>query len=275
MRRSLLLSPICLAFILAGSAAAGQDQTLTGAQIIEKHLAAVGGREKLATLKTRIAIGTVKKEAEADARMLILSEAPNRVTAFYALRDYDLFMIYDGSKAIIRPVMPKNVATITDKYVEILASGLMFNSISLYNLVTAGEVSALSPEAKGMKKVGGRQAYVVQVKVKKETMRLYFDAETYMWVRTDYGKASASAGLRDTGGSLAALNQSNNQGGGETTVDFFIETSDFRDVDGVKLPFKFVQVLTYPILLKSAVGTVTGTIREYRHNEPIDPKMFQ
>lgn len=275
MRRSLLLLPIFVLFILAGSVAAGQDQTLTGDQIIEKHLAAIGGREKLATFKTRIAIGTVKKEAETDARMVILSEAPNRVSAFYALRDYDLFMIYDGSKAIIRPVMPKNVAPITDKYVDMLGSGLMFNGISLYNLMMAGETRALSAEAKGMKKVGGRQAYVVQVKVKKETMRLYFDAETFMWVRTDYGKASVSAGLRETGGDRSVLNQMKNEGGSETTVDFYIETSDFRDVDGVKLPFKFVQVLTHPILLKSAVGTITGTIREYRHNEPIDPKMFQ
>jgi hypothetical protein len=260
---------------LSTGAATHQDQKLSGEQIIQKHLDAVGGREALAKLKSRIAIGTVRKEDEPDSQMVIMSEAPNRVSAFYALRDYDLFMIYDGSKAIIRPVMPKNVSTITDKYVEILGSGLMFNSISLYSLMTAGEITGLSPEAKGMKKVGGRQAYVVQVKTPKGPMRLYFDAENFMWVRTDYGKASVSAGLRETGGNRAVLNQMKNEGGSETTVDFYIETSDFRDVDGVKLPFKFVQVLTSPILRKSAVGTITGTIREYRHNEPIDPKMFQ
>src|SRR5260221_9130033 len=154
MRRSPLLFPLFLLFILAGSVAASQDQ-LTGDQIIEKHLAAIGGREKLATFKTRIAIGTVKKEAEADARMVILSEAPNRMSAFYALRDYDLFMIYDGRKAIIRPVLPKNTALITDKYVEMLGSGLMFNSMSLYNLMTAGEIGGLNSEAEGMKKDGG------------------------------------------------------------------------------------------------------------------------
>lgn len=275
MNRSILAFHLLCVLFLGSSAATAQDQKLTGEQIIQKHLEAIGGKDALAKLKSRIAIGTVRKEDEPDGQMVIMSEAPNRISAFYALRDYDLFMIYDGRKAIIRPVLPKNSAPITDKYVAMLGSGLMFNSISLYNLLASGDVSRLSPEAKGLKKVGGRQAYVVQVTIKKDSMKLYFDAENFMWVRTDYGRASASAGLRDTGGSLAALNQSNNQGGGETIVDFYIETSDFRNVGGVKLPFKFVQVLTSPILRKSAVGTITGTIREYRHNEPIDSKMFQ
>jgi hypothetical protein len=58
-------------------------------------------------------------------------------------------------------------------------------------------------------------------------------------------------------------------------VDFYVETSDFREVDGVKLPFKFEQVVTYPILTQKRVGTLTGTIVEYRHNVEIDPKMFK
>jgi hypothetical protein len=90
-----------------------------------------------------------------------------------------------------------------------------------------------------------------------------------MWVRTDYGKVSFSRELR------GFTNDVVNQAGSEITIDFYIETSDFRDVDGVKLPFKFEQVMTSPILRQKSVGTITGTIREYQHNIPIDPKMFQ
>src|SRR5437870_2705188 len=256
--------------LVAASAAFAQDQKLTGEQIIEKHLEAVGGRAALAKIKSRIALGTVKKESEPEAQMAILSESPDRFVFFCAFRDYDLHMIYDGKKAALRPTMPRNVSHITDKYEDMISSGLMFNSISLYNLIANRSLVDLKPEAKGAKKIGGRQTYVVQVRTEKGPMKLYFDAETFMWVRTEYGKASVSSGLRETGGSTAALNQSNNAGGGETTVDFYTETSDFRDVDGVKLPFKFVQVVTYPLLVKSAVGTITGTITEYRQNEPID-----
>jgi hypothetical protein len=266
---------IFLLLFAAGVAATAQEQKLTGDEIIAKHLEAVGGQAALAKIKSRIAIGTIKKESEPEGDMVIMSEVPNRLSFFSRFRNFDLNMIYNGNDTIIRPVLPRNMADITNKYEDMISSGLMFNSISLYNLIGNGSVADLKPEAKGTKKLNGRQTYVVQVKTPKGPMKLYFDAENFMWLRTDYGKASVSSGLRETGGNAGALNNSNNQGGGETTVDFYIETSDFRDVDGIKLPFKFVQVVTYPILIKSSVGTITGTIREYRQNEPIDPKMFQ
>ena len=179
-------------------------------------------------------------------------------------------MIYDGNKSFLRPALPRTVSTLTDKYQDILASGLMFNGISLYNLIANNNSSQLKVENKGMKKVGGRPAYVLQLKpAKGDAMKLYFDAETFMWVRTDYGNASVS---RQMG---TFTNDIVGQGAGETTVDFYIETSDFREVDGVKLPFKFEQLMTVPILRQKAIGTIVGTIREYRNNIEIDPKMFQ
>ena len=104
---------------------------------------------------------------------------------------------------------------------------------------------------------------------KTDAMRLYFDADTFMWVRTDYGKAHVTREMRPFS------NDPVNHSADELTVDFFIETSDFREVSGVKLPFKFQQVVTAPLLRQSANGLITGTISEYRHNEQIDPNMFQ
>lgn len=245
------------------------DNKLTGEEIISKHLEAVGGRDRLARFKTRVAVGTVIKENEPEGRLAVMSEAPNRISVFYGLRDFDLRMVYDGSRAFLRPTPGRQYANITDKYQKILASGLMFNSMSLYNLIATqpGEVKFT---AKGMKKAGGRQAYVVEVKPPKgSAMKLYFDAENFMWLRSEYGSASVSKELG------AFTNDVLNQGGSEITVDFYIETSDFRDVDGVKLPFKFVQVVTSPILRQRAVGTISGAIREYIHNGDIDPKMFK
>lgn len=245
------------------------DQKLTGDEIINKHLAAVGGREALARFKTRVAVGTVRKDNEPEGKLAVMSETPNKLSVFYGFRDYDLRMVYDGNNAFIRPAMPRQVANLTDKYQQILASGLMFNGMSLYNLVAESKPGELKFEARGMKKIDGKPAYVVQLKpAKGATVKLFFD-ENFMWVRTEYGSASVSKEL----GSFT--NEVVNQGGSETTVDFYIETSDFRDVDGVKLPFKFEQVMTAPILRQKAVGTIVGTIREYIHNGDIDPKMFQ
>lgn len=246
-----------------------QEQKLTGDDIIEKHLAAIGGREALTKIKTRVAIGTVRKEDEPEAQFALMSEAPNRVSAVYIFRDYDLKIIYDSKSPHIVPSMARQYSPITAKFEEIAASGLMFNQMSLYNLLMAPD-SGAKFETAGTKKISGKLAYVVSVKPSKgSAMKMYFDAESFMWVRTDYGKVSFSRELR------GFTNDVVNQAGSEITIDFYIETSDFRDVDGVKLPFKFEQVMTSPILRQKSVGTITGTIREYQHNIPIDPKMFQ
>jgi hypothetical protein len=271
-RNRLALSALALlCLVSAGVRAATDDQKLTGDEIVAKHLAAVGGREALAKIKTRVAVGTVQKESEPEGKLAIMSESPNRLSVFYGFRDFDLRMIYSGTQVSIRPdFTSRQVGNLAEKYREIVASGLMFNSISLYNLLATGAPNELKLEAKGIKKVGGRPAYVVELRRGKESpARLYFDAETFMWVRTDYGKASVS---KEMG---AFTNDVVNQSAGEATIDFYIETSDFRVVDGVKLPFKFQQVMTSPIMREKSVGTITGSIREYQHNVKIDPGMFR
>ena len=224
---------------------------------------------RLNVAQSRIAIGTVKKESEPEAKMAIVSESPNRVSAVFILTNYDLRFTYDGRAASLRPQLSRAYAAFDNKYREMAASGLMFNSISLYNLFLNSPTDVRF-EAKGIKKVKGRDAYVVEItRPKADAMRAYFDAETYMWVRTDYGMAHIS---KEAG---AFTNESVYHTADELSVDFYIETSDFRDVDGVRLPFKFEVLLTTPIVREKSSGTIAGTITEYRHNEMIDPKMFQ
>jgi hypothetical protein len=246
------------------------NQALTADEIISKHLEAAGGKEALSKFQSRIAVGTVKKENEPEAQMAIVSESPNRVSAVFVFNKYDWQLTYDGTKSFIRPLLPRDLSPIQDKYQEVLSSGLMFNSISLYNLLIDREPSGTKLEAKGMKKIKDRQTYVVDIKRSKgASARLYFDAATFMWVRTDYGKVQISKPMGQFTNAVVP------HGEDELSVDFYFETSDFRDVDGVKLPFKFEQVVTYPIIQQKKVGILYGTIVEYRHNVTIDPKMFK
>jgi hypothetical protein len=155
------------------------------------------------------------------------------------------------------------------KYEEILATGTMFNGISLYNTLAAGESADVKFEAKGTKKVRNRPSYVVEVnRGKGQPLRLYFDIETFMWLRTEYGSVRIT---KDIGTFTNAVGSKDE----ESTIDFYVETSDFREVDGLKLPFKLEMVATAPILKQRNVGTIITTINEYRHNITIDPKMFQ
>ena len=267
-----MLKRIALATVMLGSIwglGSAQDK-LTANDIIAKHLAAVGGLEKLAKLKTRVALGTVKKENEAEAELAIYSELPNRISANYRFEKYDWRLRYDGAKSIFYPPISHRLYMVTDKYHEMLSSGLMFNNVTLSNVLTEGEAGGAKFEARGTRKLHGRPAYIVEIKRRKgEALRLYFDAENFMWVRTDYGHVTISKQMGTFTNDVVSHSED------EIGVDFYIETSDFREVDGVKLPFKFDQVVTYPIVQQKIVGTITGTIKSYAHNVPIDPKSFQ
>lgn len=263
-----LLSLLLLPVLVSGVFAADEKNELTAAEIITKHLAAAGGKEALARIKSRVAIGTAQKDSEAAAPVAIASEAPNRVSAIYQFRDYYWQLTYDGSKAIFRPAFSRASSAIMHKYEDMLATGTMFNGLSLYNALTRSDLQDVKFDAKGTKKVQGRPAHVVEMKRGKQSARLYFDTETFMWVRTDYGSVRITKDLGSFTNEAASKDD-------ETTYDFYVETSDFKEVDGIKLPFKLVVVATAPILRQRNAGTIVATISEYRHNVPIDPGMFK
>jgi hypothetical protein len=267
--RTLLLSlSLFIAFALLTVSAQAQV-TMTGVEIVSKHLTAVGGKEALMKFKSRVAIGTVKKENEPEAKMAIMSESPNKVSAIYVFQNFDWQQTYDGSKAIFRPQFKGSATVLQSKYHDMLATGAMFNGISLYNILLQGESDTLKFEAKGTKKVKGRQAHIIAVKRgKDDSLRLCFDTETFMWVRTDYGRVSLTQEMKGFTNDITTKDD-------QLTVDFYLETWDFKEVDGVKLPFKFEEVTTSPILKQKAVGSIIGTISQYQHNVLIDPQMFK
>jgi hypothetical protein len=270
--RQVFVSLLLLSFLAIQTSAMTHDEkkSLSAEEIISKHLAAVGGKQALGRFQSRIAVGSVKKDNDTAVQMAIVSEFPDKVSAVYIFEKYDWQLTYDGKQAFLRPLFPRDLAPIQDKLLDMLASGVMFNSISLYNVLLDSQSYGAKFEAKGTKKIKDRLAYVVEMKRPKVApARMYFDAETFMWIRTDYGKASISKPMGQF------TNEVVPHGEDELSVDFYFETSDFRDVEGVKLPFKFEQVVTYPILHQKKVGTMTGTITEYRHNATIDPKMFR
>jgi len=265
---TLLSLLLLLASLPTSGLAADEEEKLTAAEIIGKHLAAAGGKAQIARIKSRVAIGTAQRDSDAGVPVAIMSEAPNRVSAIYQFKDYNWQLTYDGSKSIFRPAFSRASSAIMHKYEDMLATGTMFNGMSLYNVLTDAVSEGAKLEAKGTKKVQGRKAYVVEMKRGSQSTRLYFDAETFMWVRTDYGSVRITKDL----GSFTNAPVSKDE---ETTHDFYVETSDFKEVEGVKLPFKMVIVATAPILRQRNTGTIVATIKEYQHNVPIDPSMFQ
>jgi hypothetical protein len=76
-------------------------------------------------------------------------------------------------------------------------------------------------------------------------IRLYFDAQTWQLIRS-----VAKVNVPEAGGEI------------EQTTD----PSDYREVDGVKLPFTLV--------VNSPVQSVTIRLQKIEHNKPLDDALF-
>src|SRR5262249_40087430 len=106
-------------------------------------------------------------------------------------------------------------------------------------------------ELAGKEKVGDRDAYVLIGKPKAgPVIRYYIDAETYLPIRSVMKIMVPKIMAPQFG----------------TEVEQTQETSDFREVDGVKVPYR--------IKTTSSLQTVLVTITQVEQNKQIDQSLF-
>jgi outer membrane lipoprotein-sorting protein len=204
------------ALALSSTAAAAQ----TADEIVEKHLAATGGRAALSKLTSRRALGTLTLTTpvgDLSGPIEVYSKAPNKSRTFIKL---DLTAVgggevvndqrFDGAVGYIVDTFNGN-REMTGDQLEAMKNGFFPSAFLVYK--EQGIQMALA----GREKIGDAEAYVLTMTPKSgPAFRMLIDAATLMLVRT-----------------VMTLNIPQLGGDVEQVVDF----SDFRDVDGIKVPF--------------------------------------
>jgi outer membrane lipoprotein-sorting protein len=103
-----------------------------------------------------------------------------------------------------------------------------------------------SAELAGMETVGGREVYVVVFDpAGRSQVRNYIDTESYLPIKT-----VMKVDIPQLGQEV------------EQTTEFF----DYKDVDGVKIPFR--------IKTSSSVQSLTITLTDVEHNVKVDDSLF-
>ena len=250
---------------------AGDREKLTAEEVLARHLKSIGTPEDIAAMKTRVVAGTSvfnlrsPGSGQNTGLSILFSEANKSVIAmsFPNATDYPAEKFgYDGDKLVISYLRPGARSTLGDFifqragiYKDGLFGGTLSTAWALLNL----DQSKVKLEYGGIKKVDGREAHVLRYIPKKGSdlkISLFFDAETFQHVRTEYrqlvsaqmGASAPSMGTKPTlgtgGGAASTGVDAPKDQQRELHYDLDETFSDFKQEGKLTLPH------TYKIKLK-------------------------
>ncbi len=228
---------------------AGAAQAQTADEAVEKVLTAMGGRAALTKLTSRVATGAISVSTQGvdiGGAVEFTYKAPNKARSIMKL---DLSGFGGSEMVIDRRCDGKTAFEINSVNGEREFTGNQLDNMlnarfpsPLLNYKEAGD----KVEVAGKVRLGDKDAVVLVYTPKKGSVsRLYFDAQTWQLMR-----------------SVTRVNVP--EAGGE--IDQTTDPSDYRDVDGVKLPFTLV--------VTNAVQSVTIRLQKIENNKPLEDSIF-
>jgi len=211
-----VLRPIhvsAVGFALACAAVASARRELTGRQIIEKFVQATGGKEAYEKLKTRSSTGTFAIPAQnITGQITLLQEAPDRMNMSGQVAGVTFARGFDGRVAYeVNSAAGARIIEGDER--DLVRQQAMMNPIlGLDDFVT-------SIENVGVEQLDGREAHKIELTMTGGQMITeWFDAESALLTRLHMAIDSLVGPL-------------------EITIDF----DDWREQDGIKIPFKMEQ----------------------------------
>ncbi|HEX8068367.1 MAG TPA: c-type cytochrome [Pyrinomonadaceae bacterium] len=222
----------------AGPGGGARPARLTPEQVIDKYVAAVGGREAVAKVQTRVLKGTREASQNRNYPIEVTLKGADKFVVMATTPQGQVMQSYSGTSGWSKDPRGTHAATPED-LAAFKSTGAVY---SLLQLTTPPQGARV-----GRGRVDERNANVLVYNPKPGvTERLFFDAETGLLLRR--------LTLTET-----VLNPIPEQ------VDF----EDYRDVDGVKVPFT-IRISNIDTFFSS-----TRKFTEIRHNVPVDDALFQ
>jgi len=239
--KTLFVTGLLLGWMAVASAQTADD-------LIEKQLTALGGRAALGKLQSRSMTGTITLTTpvgDLSGSVEILNKQPNKSRTLIKV---DLASVgagelvvdqrFNGTSGYVLDSLRGN-RDITGNLLENMKNATFPTPFLNYKEM------GTTLEVTGKEKVGDRDAYVVIVTPKSgSVVRQYVDVESYLPI-----KVVVKVDVPQIG----ELEQTS-------------ELLDYRDVDGVKVPFQ--------VKSTSTVQSFTITITKVEHNTPIDEALF-
>ncbi len=209
----------------------------TADEILEKYLQAVGGREAVEKITSRVEKASLSVPGGPEVPIDIFAKAPDKRISMMHMRDGDSITAFDGHHGwLSNPGRPARPMTEQESNVAGLDAQLHF-AADVKQLFTSFLV-------RPAEKIGDHDVYLVQAtKEGRPPVRLYFDTESGLLVRM----------IRYAETPL---------GRNPSQVDF----ADYRVADGVKIPYRWT--------LARPGQRFTIQVSEVKQNVPVEDSQF-
>jgi hypothetical protein len=220
----------------------------TADEIIEKSIAAMGGRAAHEKIKTRVATGSISigtPAGDVTGSLEAYGAVPNKQRTVIkadlsALGAGELVIDqrFDGTTGYVLDSLQGN-RDITGSQLENMKVQGFPNPLLNY------KAAGLSVKLGAREKIGDKDAYLLTFEPPSgNAIKTYIDATTFLPVRTV---------IRANVPQLGEIEQ-------------WVEPLEFQEVDGVKVPSK--------VRLTNSMQTITMTLTKIEHNVAIDEKLF-
>jgi zinc protease len=220
----------------------------TADEVIEKSLAAMGGRAAHEKIKNRVttgelSIGTPAGDITGTVEMYGAVPNKQRTVIKADLSQFGAGQLlvdqrFDGTTGFAMDSMQGN-REITGNQLDNMKAQSFPNPFMNYKAM--GMAVKLGPK----EQVGGRDMFVLTFEPSVGSpLKTYIDAETYLPTRSMITAEVPQMGK----------------------LEQMIEPTDYREVDGVKVPFK--------LKLTNAMQSISMTFTKIEHNVTLDDKMF-
>jgi hypothetical protein len=280
---------LCLVVMAAGGMSALQakpDNKLTPAEVVTKHLESIGSAEARAGIQSVVARGTsmvtlrLGGQGQAKGTAVIASQGHmNLINMAFESADYPSERIaFDGKNMYtsqIRPAVPTRLAQFIISEDEIFREGLFGGTLSVAWPLLSVADRAPKLEYAGLKKVGDKQFHMLKYMPHKGSdlrILLFFNAETFQHVRTEYERTYAASMPKRIAPRVGATEQ--NQMLSDSRLKIVEEFSDFGLEGKLNLPHSYKLELSFQTETRPLLVDWQLSLDRFNFNQTIGADQF-
>jgi hypothetical protein len=276
------LTNLALMFFLAASivvARPAADDKITVEEVIAKHLESIGSAAARSANKSRVIQGSVLAtiriggSGKSQGGSVMASQGNmSLIGMIFGPQEYgNEKMAWDGSKITLgefRPGERTELGAFIRNHQMLLKEGLLGGTLSTGWVLL--DLTANNPKLSygGTKKINGRQTHVLKYESRKGgalQTRLYFDAETFQHVRSEYEQSFLPPAARRPE-DMARQKESH--------LKFTEEFSDFRKEGDLTLPHTYKMQLSFNTLNNALLQDWVLNLTQFVFNKEISQTQF-